>query len=76
VTKVKEIEAAITELPRHEFADLARWFDEERNRQWDRQMEEDAANGKLRKLYEQLQRESDGKPEIPLNEVINDSQLS
>ena len=75
VTKVTEIEAAIANLPRHEFADLARWFDDERNRKWDLQMEEDAASGKLRKLFDRMQIENQGNSEIPLNEVIDDSQL-
>ena len=76
MSKVQELEAAIAQLPRHEFADLARWFDEERNRKWDRQMEEDATSGKLKKLFERMEAENQGKAEIPLNEVIDDSQLS
>jgi hypothetical protein len=76
VTKIQKLEAAIAELPRQEFADLARWFDEERNRKWDRQMDEDAASGKLQKLFERMETENQGKAEIPLNEVIDDPQLS
>lgn len=75
MTDLKEIEVAIAKLPRREFAHLAQWFDEERNRKWDRQMEEDGASGKLQKLYERLQAENEGKPEIPLNVVIDDSKL-
>lgn len=75
VTNVQEIEAAIAKLPRRQFADLAQWFDEERNRKWDSQMEQDAMNGNLQKLYERLEGENKGTSEITLNEVIDDSKL-
>jgi hypothetical protein len=45
--------------------ELERWFDAERNRKWDRQIEEDAQSGKLRELYEQL--ENHGQHKVPLD---------
>jgi hypothetical protein len=47
VSSVTEIEAAILRLSREEFADLAAWFDEQRNRVWDCQIEKDSASGAL-----------------------------
>lgn len=73
---VQEIEAAITVLPPQEFADLARWFDAERNRKWDEKIQRDAGNGKLRKLFKRLEAENEGQAEIPLNEVLDDPKLS
>ncbi|HUD49178.1 MAG TPA: hypothetical protein VMR33_20280 [Candidatus Baltobacteraceae bacterium] len=64
MSSVAEIEQAIAKLPRGEFVQLERWFDAERNRKWDQQMEEDAENGKLRELYERLQSENQGQSKV------------
>jgi uncharacterized small protein (DUF1192 family) len=58
MSSVAEIEEAIAKLAPEEFVRLERWFDAERNRKWDRQIEEDAESGKLRKLYQRLQSEN------------------
>jgi len=76
MSSVAEIEKAIAKLSSREFVELERWFDEERNRKWDREIEEDARNGKLRKAYERLQSENHGQPEIPLDKVLDDEKLS
>jgi hypothetical protein len=76
MSKVQQLEAEIARLPRQEFRDLARWFDEERARKWDLQIDEDAKNGKLEKLYEKLQAENKAQRNISLNEVIDDAELS
>ena len=76
MSRVQQIEADVAELPPKEFLDFARWFDAERNRKWDQQIEADAKNGKLRKLYELLEAENAGQPEMPLNEVLDDPELS
>jgi hypothetical protein len=73
---VAEIEQAIAKLPRGEFVELERWFDAERNRLWDRQIEEDAQSGKLRELYERLQAESQGQSNVPLDEFLAHEKLS
>lgn len=65
-----EIEQAIGRLSRHEFLELERWFDEQRNRKWDRQIEEDAQSGRLREAYERLQSENRGQPQVPLDEIL------
>jgi hypothetical protein len=57
MSSIAEIEEAIAKLPRREFVKLESWFDAERNRKWDRQIEEDAESGKLREAYERLRSE-------------------
>jgi len=50
---VKEIETAISQLPRAEVAELADWFDEFRARLWDQQIEHDFNSGKLQSLIDE-----------------------
>ena len=50
---VKEIETAISQLPRAEVAELANWFDEFRARLWDQQIEHDFNSGKLQSLIDE-----------------------
>ena len=54
MSSVAEIEQAIAKLTRDQFAEVERWFDAERNRKWDRQIEDDAKSGRLREAYERL----------------------
>ena len=51
MTKVEQLEAEIEGLSPEEFARLREWFLEKDWAQWDRQIEEDAAAGKLDKLF-------------------------
>ena len=76
MSSVVEIEAAIAKLPPGEFVQLERWFDAERNRKWDQELEADAQSGKLRELYERLQSENQGEPNVPLAEFLDDEKLS
>jgi hypothetical protein len=76
MSSVAEIEEAIAKLPHAEFVRLERWFDDERNRKWDRQIEKDAQSGKLREMYQQLQSENNGQPNIPLDEFLDNEKLS
>jgi hypothetical protein len=48
--KVEEIEREIQKLSRAELADLREWFREYDSGEWDRQIEEDIATGKLDEL--------------------------
>jgi len=50
---VKDIEQAITQLPRQEIAELSQWFEEFQNQMWDEQIERDAHAGRFDKLIEQ-----------------------
>ncbi|MBI4325802.1 MAG: hypothetical protein HY674_11130 [Chloroflexi bacterium] len=47
MSTVDEIEHAIEQLPAPELTRLARWILERDNEKWDRQMDQDAAAGKL-----------------------------
>jgi hypothetical protein len=47
VTRIEEIESRIRELNPDELSTLRRWFLEFDSHAWDRQIEEDAKNGRL-----------------------------
>ena len=76
MSSVAEIEQAIAKLPPGEFVQLERWFDAERNRKWDRELEEDAQSGKLRELYERLQTENQGQSHVPLADFLDNEKPS
>ena len=47
MTKVEDIEMAVSALPENEYAQFRRWFLERDWEKWDRQIEADSASGKL-----------------------------
>ena len=55
MSTIQEIERAVSRLPRAEFAKFGRWFDEERNRLWDRQIEADSKSGALNFLLREVE---------------------
>ena len=52
MSMIEKIEQDIEGLSSHDFDRLAVWVDRRRNEKWDRQMEEDAASGRLDFLFE------------------------
>ncbi|MEI2689047.1 MAG: hypothetical protein V9H69_04780 [Anaerolineae bacterium] len=54
---VKDIEAAITQLPLKDVAQLANWLTDYQAELWDRQIEEDLAAGRLDALLAEVERE-------------------
>ena len=50
MTKLEEIESAISKLPPDEVGKLRAWLDEFSSQQWDAQIERDAKAGKLDRL--------------------------
>jgi hypothetical protein len=76
MSSVAEIDEAIAKLPPEEFGQLERWFDAERNRKWDWQIEEDGQSGKLHEMYQRLQSENKGQPSFSLDEFLDNEQLS
>lgn len=76
MSSVAEIEKAIALLSREEFAELEGWFEGERNRKWDGQIEEDARSGKLDALYERLRAENRDVPDLPLDDFLDQEKLS
>ena len=63
---VAEIEAAITNLPPTELAQLMAWLDEHYETLWDRQIEEDLETGRFDKLLSDVDREYDAGLAQPL----------
>jgi len=55
MSAVEKIEQDIEALSSKDFDRLAMWVDHRRNEKWDRQMEEDAAAGRLDFLFEEAQ---------------------
>jgi len=55
MSSVLEIEQAIAKLSSQEFIEFERWFDTERNRKWDRQIEADSASGALDFLLKEVE---------------------
>ena len=54
MTGLVEIKEAIQNLPPAEFAEIARWLRDMQEDQWDRQIEADAAAGRLDFFKEQV----------------------
>ncbi len=57
MSTVEEIKAAIQKLSLEQKAEIARWFHGWTDDEWDRQMAEDAAAGRLGKLLAQVDKE-------------------
>ena len=53
MSTVKEIEAAIEDLPRDEFFELLEWVKVRFEDAWDRQIEEDVKAGRLNRLADE-----------------------
>jgi hypothetical protein len=76
VTQIQEIEQAIAKLPREEFFELVLHLRERHAMEWDRQFEEDAESGKLGEVYQRLEAENQGQPEVPLDDFLDHEKLS
>ena len=76
MSTVQEIESAIDQLPPAELLALVDRLRGRHGQVWDRQIEADAQNGRLDALYARLEPENRGRPEIPLDEVLDDGKLS
>ena len=63
---VQEIEAAIIRLSGPDLAELARWLDDYRARQWDEQITDDLNAGRLDALLDEVDREYDAGLARPL----------
>lgn len=57
VTQVQALQEKIEKLSPEEFAQLYKWMIERDSDEWDREMEEDAANGRLDEFFEAARRE-------------------
>jgi hypothetical protein len=57
MSAVEKIEQEIEGLSDQDFFGLAVWLDRRRNEKWDRQMDKDAAGGRLDFLFEEAEAE-------------------
>jgi hypothetical protein len=76
MSTVQYIESAISTLSRVDLAALRAWFVAFDSEAWDRQIAEDAQSGRLDSFYQRLQQEDEGQPDIPLDDVLNQKELS
>jgi len=76
VTKLQEIEQAIEGLSRKEFLELIRHLRVRHADAWDRQIEEDAKNGRLDRLWQGAVKEIEQGGLRPLDEILDDPGLS
>ena len=68
-----EIEAAIKALPKNDFRKLAEWLNEYLDDDWDVQMQNDLAAGRLDALITKAESDIKAYRVKDLNEVINDN---
>lgn len=73
MSSVAEIERAIAQLSTRDFVELGRWFDAERNRQWDRQIEDDSASGALDQLLREVGQDIAAGRTRPADELCDNS---
>jgi hypothetical protein len=71
MSSIAEIEEAITKLPSEDFKKLADWFDEERNRKWDQQIEADSNSGVLDHLIAEVEEEIKANRVRPADELLD-----
>ena len=72
MSKLQQIEHDIEKLPREQFFELVRHLRERHADKWDRQIEEDAAAGRLDSLWAEAEKEiAEGKAK-PLDELLDD----
>jgi len=75
MSSVAEIEQAIAKLSPGEFAELGQWFDDLRNREWDRQLEADSASGALDFLLKEVDEDIAQGKTRPADELLDDRQI-
>jgi hypothetical protein len=73
MSTVDEIEAAISNLPPHDFARVRDWLLEQDNLLWDKQIEEDEASGRLDPIIDQIKRDIKAGRARPLNDLLDGS---
>ena len=71
MSKVEQIEAEIAKLSPEEFRQIARWLAERDAELWDKQMDEDAAAGRLDRLWQEAEREIAAGEARPLDDLLD-----
>ncbi len=73
MTTLPEIEAAIRNLPKGDVRQLSVWLQEYLDEMWDRQIEADAASGKLDKLIAKAEVDIATNQVRSLDEVVHNT---
>ena len=71
MSTVQDIESAIRRLSHDDLAALRAWLAAYDAEEWDQEIAADVQSGRLDALYQQMRRESDGHPIVPLEEFLN-----
>lgn len=71
MSTVAEIEKALRALPVPDARAVADWLQDYLDEQWDRQIEADATNGRLDRLWQKAQADIDAGRVKPLDEVVD-----
>ncbi|MBI3098055.1 MAG: hypothetical protein HYY93_07420 [Planctomycetes bacterium] len=71
MTKVEQLQAEIANLSPEEFRQIAHWLAERDAALWDRQMDEDAAAGRLDWLWREAETEIAAGEARPLDELLD-----
>jgi hypothetical protein len=72
VSTIGEIENALRALPVQEARAVADWLQDYLEEQWDKQMEADAANGRVDRAWEKAKADIAAGRVKPLDEIIDD----
>ena len=72
MNSIAEIEKAVTGLTSEEFIKFERWFDEERNRKWNQQLEADSGSGALDFLLKEVDEDIANGRTCPADEILDD----
>lgn len=72
MSSVAAIEQAIAQLSPSDFGELERWFQDEINRKWDRQLEADSESGALDFLIKEVEEDLAQGRTRPADELFND----
>lgn len=73
MTTLPEIEAAIKQLPEEDARQLSAWLQDYLDEMWDRQIEADAASGKLDQLISKAEADISANQVRDLDEVLRNS---
>lgn len=66
MTRLEQIEKSVAELSPSEMRKFARWFEEHKEAEWDRQIEADVMAGKLEKFISEARAEIEAGKLTPL----------
>ena len=75
MSSVAEIEQAVAKLSSQDFVEFERWFEAERNRKWDQQIEADSNSGALDFLLKEVEEDIANGRTRPADEILDDPKI-